>query len=115
MQGNAPKSYIWVVGTFLLAHLNANPEDAGKILDKSKTIKGSLDEMRKEAQKQSSGGCAVLADEEGFSVVLEYYGIEVRTSRPPVATPAAILAASAPAQEAKKQAVSFDVRLDDLL
>jgi hypothetical protein len=103
-----------VIGNFLLAHLDANPGDATKILAKDKTIAKSLDEMQKEAQKHRSGRCAVLTDDEGFAVVLKYYGIEDTASSKPAA-PVTPKVDPPPVQEAKRSAIDFDVRLDDLL
>ncbi|MGM0940338.1 MAG: hypothetical protein ACQEWU_05110 [Bacillota bacterium] len=67
--------YVKLIGQFLLDHLTHNPEDAEKILVKSKTIKGSLDSMRKEAEKKKVGNMAVLTDEEGFATVFDYFEI----------------------------------------
>ena len=67
--------YIHVVGHFLMTHLAKNPGDADKIRTKGKTIKGSLRHMESEACKKKVGNCAVLTDEEGFAIVLDYFGI----------------------------------------
>ena len=99
-QGNA---YINHVGAFLIGHIKFHPDHAEKILAEGKTIHGSLAAMRDEAKKKQSGGCSVLTDQEGFEIVLKYFGID----------------GSAPASEAgqappeKKQ--RFEVNLDDLL
>jgi hypothetical protein len=75
MLGKKDNPCIQVVGGFLLKHLDSNPQDAEKILKKDKDIAKSLDEMRKAAEKKKVGNVAVLTDEEGFKIVLEYFGI----------------------------------------
>jgi len=102
-------SYIQAVGEFLLQHLAENPQDAERILTKDKTIEKSLEEMRKVAQKKKSGNCAVLTDQEGFAVVLKYFGIE-RKAAP---TPSAVV--MPPATHSPSQVPSFSVSLEDLL
>lgn len=104
MGENANNGYVQVVGGFLLQILEANPESAEKILAEGKTIKGSLDEMQKEARKKQVGNCAVLTDQEGFAVVLKYFGIEEPAAARPVVAPVVA-----------RPSVDFDVRLDDLL
>lgn len=111
MDGNKNNHYIQVVGAFLLRHLEANPQDADKIMTADKSIAKSLDIMKEEARKKQSGGVAVLSDAEGFAIVLRYFGIEsspaaaaAPVTPPVVATPAPTSAAS-----------DFDVKLDDFL
>jgi hypothetical protein len=105
---NKTYTYIQVVGRFLLQHLEANPESAGKILAADKTIGKSLDEMRKVAEENKVGTCAVLTDAEGFAVVLKYFEIESPISGPVSVTPVPAAVPAAPT-------VDFDVRLEDLL
>ncbi len=102
MEQNAKSTYINVVGQFLLQYLEAHPGAAEKILVEGKTIKDSLAEMRKVAEKQKDGNVAVLTDQEGFEVVLKYFEIDGTTNT--AAPPAAV-----------KSNVDFDVRLEDLL
>lgn len=99
MAQNIDNTYIQVVGDFLIKHLEANPGSAERILDPNKSIEKSLDEMAKVAQKKKKGNCAVLSDEEGFAIVLQYFGIEPAQD----------------GQELPEQKVNFDVNLDDLL
>lgn len=68
-------SYVQTVGDFLLQHLESDPAAADKIMVEGKTIVGSLDNMRKEAEKQKVGNVAVLSDKDGFATVLDYFGI----------------------------------------
>jgi hypothetical protein len=107
---NKNNPYIQVVGGFLLMRLEENPDIADKILTDDKTIAKSLDEMRKAAEKKKVGNCAVLTDQEGFEVVLKYFGINSK-----------VVAAAVPSVEirpepaSEKKVPSFDVSLDDLL
>ena len=101
MEHNSNSTYIKVVGNFLLQHLEAHPDAAEKILVEDKTITKSLAEMRKVAEKQKNGNVAVLTDQEGFAVVLQYFGI----------TTAPVKTELVP----EKATVDFDVRLEDLL
>lgn len=91
--------YVPVIGGFLMQHLKEHPEHAELIAADGKTISGSLKAMQEEARKVAAGGTAVLTDEEGFAIVLRYYGI----------------AASQPAQEPEKQPVGLNLSVDDLL
>ena len=111
MTQNADNSYIQVVGEFLLQHLNANPAAAKKVITADKSIEKSLDEMKKAAGKKKVGNCAVLTDQEGFAVVLKYFGIDaVAQAAAPVNT-----ITPTPVPGHTKPMIDFDVRLEDLL
>jgi len=109
MDQNKSNPYIQAVGYFLLQHVGTHPGDAGKILNTDKTIAKSLDEMKKVASAKKVGNCAVLTDQEGFAVVLKYFGIETVASVPAQARP------TAPAPISKPQSTDFNISLDDLL
>lgn len=112
MAQNVKNPYVQVVGDFLLRYLEQHPEAAEKILAQDKSIKGSLEAMKTEARKHQVDGCGVLTDEEGFTVVLKYYGINGKPSSTEVAfVPAPAAAAVVPA----RRGIEFDVSLDDLL
>ncbi|WP_144940161.1 hypothetical protein [Paenibacillus sp. 32O-W] len=94
-----PKNrYVAVVGGFLRNYVREHPEHASLILAKDKTIAGSLNAMKEEAKKHKTNGVGILTDEEGFAVVLKYYGVNIPKPEP--------TAAAVP---------EFDVSLDDLL
>lgn len=76
MDKKKQNAYVRVVGQFLINHIEAHPAAAEKIMQKDKTIIGSLDEMRKVAMQRKTDNVAVLSDQEGFDVVLKYFGIE---------------------------------------
>ena len=101
MEQNKADQYVQEVGQYLLDHLKANPRDTEKIAA-DKTIKGSLAEMRKEAEKKKTGNTAMFTPREGFAIVLQYFGI----TGAPVNVPASV---------PEKKSVGFNVSLDDLL
>ncbi len=68
--------YIQVIGNYLLKQIEINKTAATAIVKEGKTIKGSVEEMRKEAQKKAVGGCGILTDAEGFEIVRKYFGFE---------------------------------------
>jgi len=109
MDSNKDKS-IERIGNFLLAKLSSNPEIAEKILNPDKSIIKSLNEMSRQlkeaiAKDQRKGEVVVgITDEEGFEIVLQYYGIEENKITSKVL--------EAPI---KKSSSSFDVNIDDLL
>jgi len=74
MTTNTNHPYVQVVGQYLLEHLKMKPEHAEKILSEDKTVLKSLDTMRRFAERKRVGNMAMLTDEEGFAVVLQYYG-----------------------------------------
>jgi len=65
---------IKVIGEYLIKELSINTELAEIIAKSDKTIAKSLDAMKHEASKQKVGNMAVLTQDEGFSIVLKYYG-----------------------------------------
>lgn len=67
---------VQVIGQFLLQHVETNPEDAACILKTDKSIMKSLEAMRKVAEKKKVGNMAVLSDDEGFAIVLNYFKTE---------------------------------------
>ena len=117
MEKDRNSSYMQAVGGFLIWYLQSNPESAEKILADDKSIAKSLDVMRKAAEKKKVGSYAVLTDQEGFEVVLKYFGITPSTE--PITPPAPALKAeptTPPAQKAEGPSiVDFDIRLEDLL
>lgn len=69
-------NYVKYIGDYLINYIRNNPKHAENILKEDKTILGSLKHMEKEAKKKAKNGMAILADEEGFKAVLEYYEIQ---------------------------------------
>lgn len=72
------QAYVQHVGGFLINHIRKQPEHAAFILVDGKTIVGSLAFMKEEARKSQSNGVGVFSDEEGFAIVLKYFGVPVR-------------------------------------
>lgn len=108
MAENSKNPYIQLIGDYLLQHLQQHPEATELILAKDKTIKGGLDAMKAEARKRQVDGCAMLTDEEGYTVVLRYFGLD-----PKVAAKKAPVAPAA--RPVKPSGIEFDVNLDELL
>ncbi|MEC0370863.1 Cas9 inhibitor AcrIIA9 family protein [Paenibacillus chibensis] len=106
MDGKESNDYIKLIGNFLIQHIQANPAAAEKVLAADKTIAKSLAEMAQEARKKVSvGGMTMLTDQEGYSVVLKYFGIE----------DALIMIQTNPTAPNENSENKFDVSLDDLL
>lgn len=76
MQMNKVHPYLLIVGNYVRDYVKANPSTAEKILDENKTIVGSMNEMRKAAEKVQVENCRVLTSEQGFEIVLKYFGIK---------------------------------------
>lgn len=68
--------HIQIVGNYLLKQIEINKSVATAIVKGGKTIRGSVEEMKKEAKKNAVNGCGVLADAEGFEIVRKYFGFE---------------------------------------
>ena len=99
--------YVQVIGQFLLQHLEKNPQDADKILKDEKSILNSLEAMRKVAEEKMVGNCAVLTDQEGFAVVLNYFEMDGQVESASTAIPAK--------NPITKTDIDFDVKLEDYL
>ena len=60
---------------------------AEKVLDEKKTLQGCFDEMKKTAEKRMSRngnvGTAYIPPEEGFSIIRDYYGIDIAEKSSP--------------------------------
>lgn len=109
--------YVAAVGNFLMDFLEDNPSSAEKFLAEGKTIIGSMKEVRNEAQKVQVNNCGVLTSEQGFQIVLKYFGIKptgsMATDKAVVPstsshTPKESVATSRPAQR-------FEASLDEFL
>ena len=101
---------IQVIGEFLLQHVESNNSNAEKIIQEGKTIEKSFEEMRKVAVTKKVGNRAVLTDQEGFTIVLKYFGIEssITNTVSKVKEPAVNI----PIIKQKKPDIDFNVELD---
>lgn len=104
--------YIKVIGEFLIQQLEANPDQAEKVMVADKTIAKSLDAMKNEAKKKQQNGMAMLTDAEGFAIVLKYFGIKGEIV--PTHAPAAPVQAPKRIDETAA-ASDFEIKLDDFL
>jgi len=107
IEQNKKNSNIQVIGEFILRELALNNAAAEKVLQEGKTIKGSIDEMKKVAKTKAVGGCGMLSDQEGFGIVLTYFGIKFT---PLKINPIPIKAVYVPV--APKPNIDFNVELD---
>ncbi|MBU3111970.1 PcfK-like family protein [Clostridium lacusfryxellense] len=76
IEKNKNDTNIKVIGDFLVSQLKLNVGASEKVLQDGKTIKGSIEEMRKVAKSKAVNGCGMLTDEEGFGIVLKYFDIK---------------------------------------
>ncbi|WP_188068626.1 Cas9 inhibitor AcrIIA9 family protein [Brevibacillus brevis] len=110
IDGNKSNPYIKVIGDFLIQHVEANPDQAEKVMAADKTIGKSLEAMKNEAKKKQQSGMAMLTDAEGFAIVLKYFGVKGA----PVSAPAPVPPATKPIEQTAS-ASDFDIKLDDFL
>ena len=69
-------NYVQVVGEYLTDYLLAHTEAEAALLDKGKSIEGSLAAVRREAEKVKTGNMAILDDRTVFRIVLNYFGLK---------------------------------------
>lgn len=116
MDENKNNSYVQVVGNFLVQHITENPDEAEKILTNDKTVLKSLGEMRKVAEKRKTGNFACIDPQEGFSIVMKYFGIKtdyVEVAK--IHEASKLEVQNKEVSEEKPKAVAFNVSLNDLL
>lgn len=75
--------YVSMVGGELIKYVRAHPEQAQRFLAAGKSIRGSLDAMRRVAQTKISGQLAVITPEDAMAVVMNYYGVQQPQQDPP--------------------------------
>ncbi|WP_044480472.1 hypothetical protein [Paenibacillus antibioticophila] len=95
--------YTNLVGSFLMDHIRQNPHHAPLIVAEGKSVAGSLKAMQTEASKKKKGNFAMLTPDQGFAVVLKYYGISSKKS------------ASEPAPAPQTLDISLDELMEDLM
>lgn len=65
-----------IIGNYVIQQIQVNPQVAEAVINKEKSLTGSLEAMRKEASKVKQGNVAVLTDEQGFKIIRDYFGFE---------------------------------------
>ena len=80
MESKQDNGYVQYVGNFLIERLAKHPEEADKVLLEEKTILGSLEAMRNEASKVKQNNIAMFTPDEGFKIVMNYFGIDENRS-----------------------------------
>lgn len=111
--------YMNLIGNYVIKNIEVNKPSAEKIVAGSKTILGSLEEMKKEAKKVAKNGVGILTDEEGFAIVAKYFEFEgvqssvddVQTKSKVIELPKKEMADNKP----KRVQIDFDVSLDDFI
>lgn len=106
---------IMAVGEFLIGHLKQNSQDAKKIMQDKTTITGAMDDMKKHAQKKQKNGYAVIAPEEGFKIVMDYFGISSAGKTTKSVIKQAPHVPESPESVHKTVKAAFGIDLDDLL
>ena len=91
------------IGNFLLEQLSKTPDATEKILDPEKSIIKSLKQMEKEVREtiqKAQGDIGVtITDEEGFEIILKYFGIKGAVTTDHI-------------EQQEKPSVEFKVELD---
>ena len=67
--------YIKFIGQYMIDHIKGTPADAAAIMQEGKTVDGSLAFMKDKAKAKATGGCAMFTPDEGFAIIMEYYGL----------------------------------------
>lgn len=75
MMENQNNTAIRVIEEHLTSICTTN-EVAEKILNEEKTLRGALEAIRNEAQKEKVGNYACIDDKRGFEIVEKYFEIE---------------------------------------
>lgn len=73
---NVSNPYVKVIGDYVLKHIELNGQAVEEILKGKKTVSKSLDEVKKVAKTRAINGCAVMSDEEVFTLVRNYFEFE---------------------------------------
>jgi len=102
---------IKVVGEFMFRQLDVNNGAAEKVIQDGKTIKGSIGEMSKIARTKAVDGCGILTDQEGFEIVLKYFGIKFTPTNAALIPTEVTKDPIAPIEQNKKPNVEFNVEL----
>lgn len=83
MNQNNSNSYVQEIGKFILQEIEKNPISFEGILKKDKSIIGSLEVMKNEARKNAVGGFAMFTANEGFTIVMNYFEMNLAEIIPP--------------------------------
>lgn len=97
--------YTEIIGNYVIQQIQVNPQVAEAVINKEKSLTGSLEAMRKEASKVKQGNVAVLTDEQGFKIIRDYFGFEnIKNNEIPEYK-----------EEVKKPNDDFNISLDDFI
>lgn len=85
MQKSPNDRQLEVIGQYLIDRCR-DEGTAAALLDKGKSLTGFMAELKKEAEKRAVNGFAMIADEEVFRMLRQYYGLDAEL--PPGPAPA---------------------------
>lgn len=106
--------YIKTIGKYLLNNIEINKETAKKINNGEKTLKKSLEEVKKIAKGKAINGCAVMEDEEVYKIVKDYFGL-VAVQDKIIQVEAEEIKEKHNINQGKVIDVNFNVRLEDFM
>ena len=105
-------SYIKAIGDYVIKNIGVNIEAAKEINEGKLTLKGAMNDIKKVAKSKAVNGCAVMADEEVFSLVVKYYSFNNIQEKIKIDEDKKDNVVNIEEAKAKKK---FSVSLDDLL
>lgn len=73
MQKEPTNEYMEIIGHYIIDRCT-DEATAEKILAEDKSLGGALAEIKEKAREKATNGCAVIRDEDVFSMVDEYFG-----------------------------------------
>lgn len=114
MEADKANGYVQAVGAFLLEYVEQNPSVSPQLSAADKTIAKSLEAMRTEASKKKSNNVAVIAPQEGFAIVLKYFGIEGTVPTSFTVAPRETITVTTERTKPAKS-TDFNVSIDDFL
>lgn len=69
-------TYTEIIGNYVIQQIQVNPQVAEAVINKEKSLTGSLEAMRKEALKVAINGMSMLDDKQIFKIIRDYFGFE---------------------------------------
>lgn len=89
MQKSPEDRRLEVIGQYLIDRCR-DEGTAAALLAKGKSLAGFMAELKKEAKKQAVNGFAMIADEEVFRMLRQYYGLDAELPPAPAPAPSAL-------------------------
>lgn len=105
MDEHKQNPYVQYVGNYLINLAKSDNNAAKSLEDAGKTIIGSLDAMRKVAEKSKVNNMAVIAPDHGLKIVCDYFGLNKETPHQVAVTTANI---NTPSEAKPKSDLNFE-------